>query len=98
MCQLGGDGEYYNHSSCIEGLISKEQNHILASCPGISRSGSACEYRKLQNGVIVSNHDQIQVKTKGRPGKRVSAFAKRKDEKCKNETVCIIKGKMNLKR
>ena len=89
ICELGGDGEYYNHSSCLEGLIGKRSDMILGTCPAFIRSGSKCEYHKLDNGVVVSGHEDIEVQRIG-PGKR-KTFATPGTSKCKGQNVCILR-------
>jgi len=90
ICQLGGPEEFYNHSVCIEGLIGNNRQKILHTCPAVIRSGSPCEFKKLETGVIVSAHETIQVHKLGKR-RIMGTFTKPQEMKCATQSVCVIR-------
>ena len=89
ICELGGPDEYFNHSVCVEGLISNNRQKILHTCPAVIRSGSPCEFKKLDQGVIVSAHETIKVQKLGRR-KTLGTFTQPQPTKCENQDVCVV--------
>ena len=92
VCELGGPGELFDHSSCVDALVTKNVKHIRAVCPMNIRSGSRCEFRTIREGVIVMSHSDIDHKKLDESGIK-GPFIKDKDV-CKGPVCVYLKEKV----